>query len=140
MSHKVESPRLWRVVDLAKDHEELSCWWTARGWAPIAPEMLPESGWMAVNEAGQPLAAIWAYNATGVPLAMIEFLVTNPDARIGEVVQGIERVIALAVEYCRITKTKAIFTTCKQPSLVRLYERNGFFQTDTGVTHLLHKF
>jgi hypothetical protein len=68
---------------------------------------------------------------------MLEWTVTNPKnspkesyVAITMLTQAI-RELALSFDY------GVVLTSAKQDALVRIYERNGFTKTDSGVTHLV---
>jgi hypothetical protein len=110
----------------------LSDWWKGHGWPPVPLHVLP------------PLGVIWGDKAAGFAymdnggcgVAMIEWLVTNPKAGISAAKALHHVVDFLVMDLTRMDYT-TILTTCKQESLARLLEREGFKVSDREMIHLV---
>lgn len=125
-----------RLVDLEKDHGFLCEWWRLHGWEPVPAAVLPKLGAIAMLE-GVPVAAAWLYMDNSVGVCWLEWLVTNPQATPKQSLIGINTVIQFLREQAVSFDYGVMMTTCRQASLVRVYEKNGFTKSDEGVTHLL---
>ena len=84
------------------------------------------------------MAAAFLYmENSGVGVSWLEWTVTNPALTPKEAYRAINVLIQAAREVALELDYGVIMTTCRQDSLVRLMERNGFSVTDCGVTHLM---
>lgn len=131
-----------RIIDIrgldAALYELLTAWWQAHGWNPVPLAILPRCGIWIEDDTGNPLAAAFLYmENSGVGVAWLEWMVTNPAiaprkayVAIGVITQA-AREVALELDY------GVLMTTCRQESLARTLEKNGFSVTDRGVTHLI---
>ena len=128
-----------RLIEIEKDYPAFCDWWAGHGWPALPKSILPKRGVMACDAAkdGAGVAAAWLYmdNSTGV--SMMEWLVTNPQSGGKETLRAINAVIGFLTERALELDYGMMLTSCRQPSLVRVLEKNGFRKTDEGVTHLL---
>jgi hypothetical protein len=127
-----------RLVDLSKDYGMACEWWKAHGWEAVPAAILPKLGAVAVIE-DVPIAAAFLYMDNSVGVCWLEWLVTNPDATPKQSFKGINMVIEFLREVAVSMDYGIMMTTCRQASLVRVYEKNGFTKSDEGVTHLVRK-
>lgn len=130
---------LVRPINLEADYATLEAWWLAHGWPAVPPRLLTTEGFLAEVE-GTPVAAGWIYFIDTAPLAWIEWLVTNPAAGPLRSAKALGAVIEAAVASARAQHVFMVFTSCRQKTLRRLYERHGFTSTDQGMTHLIRTF
>lgn len=125
------------------DHAMVSEWWRGHGWPVVAAAILPALGVVSyfTDRAGQPCdaAAGWLYmDNSGSGVCMLEWLVTNPAVGGKASVRGITAVVEFLKQRAAELNYGVMLTTCRQPALVRLMERNAFTKTDEGMTHLVH--
>lgn len=125
-----------RPIDLETDYATLTEWWKGHGWNAVPRAILPKLGVIAEHD-GVQVAAAFLYMDNSVGVAMLEWLVTNPAANPVACVRSVSQVIQFLTERALELDYGVMLTSCRQPALVRLYERNGFVKTDEGVTHLL---
>ena len=86
-------------------------------------------------------AAGWLYmDNGGTGVAMMEWLVTNPEARPLEAARALTKVVEFLKAEAKRMDYAIILTTCRQPALARLLNRAGFSTTDTEMIHLLGVF
>lgn len=119
-----------------EDYPAISTWWEAHQFPSVPEFALPETAIVSLHH-GTPCAAAWLYLDTSSPMAMIEWIVTNP--------ANPPRLSALSITECvtalrtlAISQGKSvILTSCRQHSLVKLLTRHGFEVTDPNVTHLI---
>lgn len=120
-----------------EDYATIGEWWPAHGWPKIEEFMLPKSGVVIEDATGTPLAAAWLYETIGTSLSLMEWTVTNPANSPKLSVKALEKLIGAVKAMAVGLNYGVVVTTSKHPALIRLLERGGFAQTDTGVTHLL---
>ncbi|BCU77954.1 hypothetical protein [Luteolibacter sp. LG18] len=123
-----------RLIEKEADHPLVAGWWRGHGWQAVPVAMLPALGVMA-EVGGRPVAAGWCYldNSTGV--AMLEWLVADPDARPREVMTGLGHVIAFLKAEARALGYGAMLGTCRQESLSKVLQRHEFEVMDRGMIH-----
>src|SRR5690606_4797488 len=119
------------------DYATVAAFWPSHGWAAVPAVLLPPEGYVAEDETGQVIAAGWLYLAEQTPLGMMEYLVTRPGLAPQRAVRALQAIVAAIVTCAREFKVIALLATCRQPALVRLYQRAGFTPSDTGMTHLV---
>jgi hypothetical protein len=126
--------KLRLITDLAKDYEVIKDFWPRHGWPMLPIGALTTMG-MVAEEGDTILAACWIYTATNSSLAMMEWMVTNPDASPLQAAKAVNFLAGFAIEETKRRGYSVLFTTCKNKGLERVYERAGFEKTDEGVTH-----
>ena len=130
-----------RIIDIrgadSALHATITEWWKAHDWPGVAQVILPKCGVMVEDDAGSGMAVGWLYmdNSTGV--AMLEWVVTNPTLTPKQSYYAITMLVQSVREVARALNYGVVLTTAKQHALARCYEKNGFKQTDTGMTHLI---
>jgi hypothetical protein len=125
-----------RIIDLETDYDMLVAWWNGHGWTALPKGALNTLG--AICEVdGVPTAAAFLIMSNSMGVAMIEWLVTDPDAKVRAAYLAIPTVTAFLESEAARMGYGVLLTACRQPSLVRMYQRCGFTVTDTGVTHMI---
>lgn len=112
-------------------------WWKAHGWPGVALAILPKCGVLVEDDAAGGLAVGWLYMDNSVGVAMLEWTVTNPKATPKQSYMAIAMLVQSVREVARALDYGVVLTTAKQHALTRCYEKNGFRQTDNGMTHLI---
>jgi len=125
-----------RLFDKETDYELLTSWWKGHGWDAVPAAILPKLG-VVSKEDGEPVAAAFLYMDNSVGVCWMEWFVANPAASGKAVIRAHRLICAFLKEEALRMDYGVMLTSCKQDSLVRLYERNGFQKTDSGVTHLI---
>lgn len=120
----------------AEDYATIAPWWPAHGWQPVAQAVLPRGG-VVVELDGRPVAAAWLYMDNSVGVAMMEWTVTNPDNTPRQSLKAITLLVGAIREIAVQNDYGVVLTSAKQDSLVKVYAKNGFQKTDSGMTHLL---
>jgi len=120
------------------DYQMVSDWWGKHNWACVPPEILPKIGGVIYEkETGLNLTAAWLYMDNSTTVSWMEWFVSNPEATGFQVIKA-HKLLLDFLERCAMDNDYGIMlTTCRQPSLSRLYEKNGFVKTDESVIHLL---
>lgn len=114
----------------------LSTWWMGHGWPSVPQRILPPLGVIYDDK-----AAGWLYmDNGGTGVAMLEWLVTNPDVTPSETVRALRGVVEFLKSEARRMDYPVILTTCRQPGLAKFLERAGFHRSDEGMIHLIGVF
>jgi hypothetical protein len=121
--------RIWSHAD----YPMLCGWWEAHGFPAVPMLRLPPLGIIYDDTA----AGFLYMDNGGSGVAMIEWLVTNPEAKPMAAAKALAKVVAALKAEAKRMEYAMILTTCRQPSLAKLLERCGFQITDTGMIHLL---
>jgi len=119
-----------------EDHPMLTTWWKAHGFPQLPQAILPKFGLIAEHE-GKAVVAAWLYMDNSVGVCMLEWLTTNPETPAKFVPTAIRVLVDFMWERANAMDYGVMLTTCRQPALARIYEKNGFQRTDDGVIHLL---
>lgn len=130
------NPFLLRVFDPEKDYPNVAGWWAAHGWTPVPARVLPKLGIVAELD-GVPTAAGWLYMDNSVGVGWMEWLVADPTASPRRVFQAVSAVVGFIKSEAARLGYHTLMTTCRQPSLGKLLVRQGFQQSDTGVSHFI---
>lgn len=119
-----------------EDYPTLERWWTGHGWPAVPQRVLPPLGVIAGE-----MAAGWLYmDNGGTGVAMMEWLVTDPQAKPLAAAKALSSVVGFLKSEAKRMDYPIIFTTCRQPALARLLNREGFMTTDTEMIHMLGTF
>lgn len=124
------------IYDGAKHREEISRWWVAHGWPVLPAAILPPLG-IVVKRDGVPHCAMWVYMAVNCGVCQMEWLTSNPACEPMRILRAISFGIEFLANETGTLGYHTMLTCCRQPELVKLYERNGFMKTDEGVTNLM---
>jgi hypothetical protein len=136
MKSPAPNPFLLRVFDPEADYETVASWWRAHEWNPVPVQVLPKLGIVAERD-GVSIAAGWLYMDNSVGVGWLEWLVASPEATPRQVFQSISAVIGFIKSRAAQLGYHTLMTTCRQQSLGRLLERNGFQKTDASVSHYI---
>ena len=114
----------------------MSEWWDGHGFPAVPLEILPRLGIIAeIN--GSPIGAAWLYMDNSSGVCMMEWTVTNPANNPRDSLRAISALTEFLKADAKSNGYTVILTTCKQQSLARVHERNGFTKTDDGMIHLI---
>jgi hypothetical protein len=119
-----------------EDYQTIAAWWKGHCWEAVPAAILPKLGVVAESD-GHGLCAAFLYMDNSVGVSWMEWLVSNPEAGGMEVVRGLRATIDFLTAEALRLGYGVTMTSCRQSSLVKLYEKAGFGVTDTGVTHLV---
>jgi hypothetical protein len=122
------------------DYPVMEAWWTAHGWTPVIKEILPKLGLvvsMQEVDCDTPIVAGWLYMDNSAGVSWMEWVVSNPNSTAMQVYRGMSVLIEAMRDLAKSNNYGVMLTCCRQPSLMRFYEKNGFSKTDEGVTHLM---
>lgn len=124
-----------RPFNMTFDYPEVTEWWKARGWTPIAPDLLPPTGYMACDNKHKYCAA-WLY-CTNSRFAMLEFMVSNPSAPAKAKRRAMDALLERIFQDAKVMGYRLVFTSLESQGLRKVYEKNGFKVADKGMTNLL---
>jgi hypothetical protein len=125
-----------KIFEPEADYETVKEWWEGHGWNALPAVMLPKLGVMAFTEQ-HGLAAGWLYMDNSCGVCMLEWLVTNPEVKGTGTVRGLKHVCEFLTKQAKSFGYTIMLTTCRQDSLARFHERNGFQTTDSEMIHLV---
>ena len=125
-----------REIDLAQDYPIFEAWWREHGWPPVPAAILPKLGILAEADS-QPIAAAWVYMDNSIGVSMCEWIVSNPQANDRPVYRAIKELIAFLKQRVKELGYGVMLATCKQESLSKLLQKQGFELTDESVRHHL---
>lgn len=125
-----------RIFEKENDYEIVSGWWQGHGFPVIPAAVLPKLG-VVMSIDGVDAAAGWLYMDNSVGVSMLEWLVTNPENKPRDSLVAIREIISFLKDRAVAMDYGVMLTTCKQPSLIKVLERNGFTRTDEGMYHAI---
>jgi hypothetical protein len=129
-----------RMYDPAKDYDMVAGWWKGHGWDAVPPFFLPKLGviaYWAEGEKNEDTAAAWLYMDNSAPVCWLEYMVSNPAANAGRAVKALRHLDTFLTGEAKATGYAVMLTTCRQDSLVKFHQKNGFTKADTGMTHMV---
>lgn len=118
------------------DYPMLCEWWKAHGFPALPLAILPRLG-LVVEHESKPVVAAFLYMDNSVGVSMMEWLTTAPDAPMKVLPSAIRAICDVMKQRAREMNYGVMLTTCRQPALARVYEKNGFERTDDSVIHLI---
>lgn len=119
-----------------KHYQLLTSWWEGHGWDAVPSQILPKLGVVGTVEA-KPCAAGFVYMDNSVGVAMLEWVVTDPEATPMRVYKSLKEVTEFLCHRVKELGYGVILTSCKQDSLSTFYTKAGFNKTDEGLTHFI---
>ncbi len=128
-----------RMFDPAKDYSIVEEWWNSHGWTAVPQVMLPKLGVVAFydGENKQDAAAAWLYMDNSSPVCMLEWMVTNPKLSAAKTVRALKHIAEFLTGEAKHNGYAVMLTTCKQESLAKFHQKNGFQRTDGEMIHLV---
>ncbi len=129
------------------DYDTFASFWQAHGWQPVPVDALPALGIVAFdNETGQICSGLWCYLDNSVAVAVMEWVVTNPQNTPRQSLLAINHTIIYLKELLRNGLPddtgkrffyRHILTGTNVSSLIKLYQKQGFKKTDENVVNLI---
>ena len=119
-----------------EDYPTLVTWWEGHGWPAVPERILPPLGVIFGDQ-----AAGWLYmDNGGTGGAVMGGVGTNPALSPLKAARALKTVVGFLKSEAKRMDYPIILTTCRQESLMRFLEREGFHATDRGMIHLLGVF
>lgn len=122
-----------------EDYDTAMGWWKAHDWPGVPLLRLPPLGVICESDDGSKGHAMgWAYMCNGgTGVAMIEWLVANPENTGRESFAAIRHVVGFLREELKRLDYCMVLTSCQQSSLAKILGKCGFTKTDEGIIHLI---
>lgn len=131
-----------RMFDPDTDYPIVEGWWKAHGWSAVPRLMLPKLGVVAfyAGDKIEDAAAAWLYMDNSSPVCMLEWMVANPALSATKTVRALKHVCQFLTAEAKHNDYAVMLTTCKQESLAKFHEKQGFARTDEDMIHLVKIF
>lgn len=130
-----------RIIDIRGEdtalHETFTKWWKAHDWPGVALAILPKCGVVIETDDGIMVCVGWLYMDNSVGVAMLEWVVTNPEVTAMKAYVGISTLVQSVKKVAAALEYGVVLTAVKQEALIRCYEKNGFKKSDDGMTHMI---
>jgi N-acetylglutamate synthase-like GNAT family acetyltransferase len=121
-----------RVWDREADYKTLAGWWRGHGWEPLPAEDIPDTGFIANDTAFGCL-----YIDIHGRFAMMEWVVTDPDAPARMCLKSLNEVIDRLLGMAKEIGVKRVYSVLKHDKLAKLYEKHGFIKGDVQVQDMI---
>lgn len=122
------------IYDEETHYKMAKGWWKSHGWDAVSPLVLPKLG-VFVSLDGDYKSAAWLYMDNSVGVCMLEWIVTNPENTPRESLKTIKIAVKFLREQAKEFGYGFMLATCRQESLLKVLEKNGFQRTDENVYH-----
>lgn len=123
------------AFDPGKHYEVLASWWAKHNWPAVPLDHLSRLGYVCCD-GERPIIAGFLY-LTGTAFGIFEFIVANPEAG----PKAKHEALALLIESVKIIGKemgcRSLFTSVGHRGLIRQLKKQGFAETDTGMTNLI---
>jgi len=124
-----------RKFDIQRDYEDVCGWWSQQKWPPIPQGILSPNGFLVENGENK-LACAWLFK-TDCPIAIMEWLVANPNTKWEDRDSAQYMLIEYISEYAKRDGSKFLFTMVKHPRLIERLNVCEFDKTDENMSHFL---
>lgn len=120
------------------DYQELLSWWSFWRFPAPARETLPDNGLcgIVIYKEGINICAGFLY-FTNSKICWLEFIVSNPEYRSKDRTEAIQILINELSEIAKEKGFKVMFTTLKNPNLIKHYEKCGYSMGSTGTCEMV---
>lgn len=112
-------------------------WFEERGLGPMPAGVLPPFGVCAIDADGAPLAAAWLYQPAGVPLVILDWLISRPGLRPGVARPALRAVLASLENVARDDGCTRIFASVTHPVMLDEAVFCGFERVASDCYHLI---
>lgn len=120
----------------AVDYPAVTSWWKEHGFPAIPENKLPPFGFIAEDDRVAKAAA-WAYMCNGgTGVAMIEWMVTDPNGGLSAA-RGLKQLLIFMTQELNRLDYDMIMGATMHKGLIKIMAKVGFEITDEEVTHLL---
>lgn len=122
----------------ANYYPELKRWWRGHRWEPVPAHLIPKFAFLAID-GNIPRAFACAYlDAQGTGVAMLTWLLANPDNSARQSYRALNTIIPLMRDELVELGYKQILTTSAHPALVKIFEKHRFQQAGKNYTELIY--
>lgn len=123
------------------DYEQLCDWWTKWRWTPPTRALLPENGTFGImiSVDGINVCAGFLY-LTNSSFGIVEYIVSNFDFKDRELrKEAIKMLIESLNDVAYLEGVDLIFTSVKDPNLIKSNKECGYVIGSVGTTEMLRK-
>ena len=114
-----------------RHYEKVCSWWEGHGWPRMPLHALPSRGYIVED-----IAAGFLYS-TDSAIAWMEFIVANPAAKDRDIYSGVRDLVNEIIKDATEDGYSMIFTAVRHRGLGKLYERQDFKITDSGMNLMM---
>lgn len=116
----------------------LKSWWESWSWEAPSKDMLPEngSGGIMIHKSGVNICAGFLY-FTNAKSAWLEFIISNKEYKDNDRSEAIETLINCLSSIAKEKGFKYIYTSLKNPSLIKKYGKCGFIKGDSNCQEMI---
>ena len=119
-------------------YSELHSWWNTRDdWVALPEDVLPETGFVVIDD-GILLAAGFVYRDATSILGMMEWIVSNPKNTARTTMKSLLLLVKHIAKYADENNIK-LYTSLKNTGLERIYKQNGFIKTDQNMISMVRR-
>jgi len=116
-----------------EDYPTIETWWARHGMAPVPEKVLPDCGVVVMDDAAEPLAAVWLYQDNSVGVAWLAWLVTDGVTGPFPIEKAILVLVEAASNVAKDLNYGLLFTMTERHGLGKWFERNGWVRNHTGM-------
>jgi len=125
------------------DYDDILCeWWTLWGWTPPLRDFLPGNGTegLIVYDNEEPVCAGFVY-MTNSSVAWVDWIISSrtynkkPNRK-----DAIRLLISSLTSLCKASGSKYCYALIKSPSLISVYEKEGYNKADSYNIEMIKKF
>lgn len=113
------------------DYSMLCQWWNGHGWTPPPITSLPRG--IVIDDA----AAGFLFLDPASDIAVLEFIVTNPQNTPRQSLCAIAELVATCENIAKQMERRGLFTSCVQDSLARFFQDFGYQAEASKAHHLI---
>lgn len=112
-------------------YESVCSWWEGHGWPALPMNALPSRGFIVPD-----VAAGFLYS-TDSCIAWMEWVVANPKANARDIYSGVKELVSTIIKEAKEDGFSLVFTAVRHHGLGRLYEKENFKLTDSGMNLMM---
>tara|TARA_Y100000310_G_C20253657_1_gene610284 strand:- start:73 stop:486 length:414 start_codon:yes stop_codon:yes gene_type:complete len=123
-----------------EDYDFISEWWKWWRWKVIPRELLPENGLSGLMVEKNGVRIVSAFIImTNSKVALLEWIVSNPDYREEDRKYAIELLIQTAEEYCKGLGFTCVFSIGRNSHLIKTHKKLGWAVDKTPSYEIMKK-
>lgn len=116
------------------DYATVAAWWQGHNQPAVPQGVLPPCGFVMEEPGGRLLCAAWLYQAEGVSVAWLAWLVSNPAMTPIEAENALDGLVCASQVLARDMGATVLFTMTERHGLGALLQRRGFVPNHRGMT------
>lgn len=127
----------WRLATI-DDYEMIKSWWEHHNKVPFfPPKSLPKYS-VIVHDDEYDLYCGFLY-LTGTNIGWIEFIISNPLAPVKNKKGAKEKLYDVIDMIAKLNGVEVLFSSTNVKPLINHFKKNGFIETDKGVSNFIRK-